>query len=62
MRTTFEFEASGVSHEELQEKAQELIAKFLSIEISEVEAKTDVEMHVTANDKTFTAKVYVRVK
>ncbi len=62
MRTTFEFEASGVSHEDLQSKANETVARFLGVEVSQVEAKADVEMHVTTNENIFTAKVYVRIK
>lgn len=62
MRTTFEFEASGTSYADLQQKVEEFIAKFLTIDPSDVATKADAEMHVTSNDKTFTAKVYVRIK
>jgi|1048.fasta_scaffold13336_4 hypothetical protein len=62
MRTTFEFEATGTSHEELQRKAEELVARYLNIELDSVESKTDIEMNVKAENDVFTAKVHVRIK
>lgn len=62
MRTTLEFEASGGSYADLQQKVEEFIATFLSVDPRDVAAKADAEMHVTSNEKTFTAKVYVRIK
>jgi hypothetical protein len=62
MRTTFEFEATGTSHEDLQQKTEELVARYLNINLDSVESKTDIEMNVKAENDVFTAKVHVRIK
>jgi hypothetical protein len=62
MRTTFEFEATGTSHEDLQQKAEQLVARYLNINLDSVESKTDIEMNVKAENDVFTAKVHVRIK
>jgi hypothetical protein len=62
MRTTFEFEVTGTSHEDLQRKAEELVARYLNINLDSVESKTDIEMNVKAENDVFTAKVHVRIK
>ena len=62
MRATFEFEATGASHEDLQRKAEEYIARYLNIGSNLVESKADIEMNVKAENDVFTAKVHVRIK
>lgn len=62
MRTTFEFSAAGTSHEDLKRKTEEVVAKFLDIDLELVESKAEIEMNVTFEKDMFQAKVYVRIK
>jgi hypothetical protein len=62
VRTTFEFSAAGVSHEDLKQKTEEVVAKFLDIDLELVESKAEIEMNVTFEKDMFEAKVYVRIK
>ena len=66
MRATFEFDVAGTSRDELNEKAEELIAKFLSVpSIDEAMSMVDTEMKVsqsTENENIFIAHVHVRIR
>lgn len=62
MRTTFEFDATGTSYENLKRKTEEVVAKFLDIDLELVESKAEIEMNVTFEKDMFHAKVYVRIK
>lgn len=66
MRSTFEFDVAGASRAELNEKAEELIAKFLSVpSIDEAMSMVDTEMKVLQspdNKDLFVAHVHVRIR
>jgi hypothetical protein len=63
MRSTFEFEVSGSSLDDIKNKAEMAIAKFLGLDAeAEIDNLVNAELHAVASDSKFTAKVYVRVK
>jgi hypothetical protein len=58
---------TGKSREEIESKAKERIAKYLSVTPEETEEKTDIEFFITVGeegplDLTFTADCTVRIK
>jgi hypothetical protein len=65
MRTSLEFNVDGSAHEEIKQKAEQQIRKYLSLDNEQdLEPYADVELKVFGelSDKQYTAKVTVRIK
>ena len=67
MRTSMKFSVTGKSREEIESKLRERIAKYLNVDISAVDEKTDVEMFIYVGEEgplqlTFVAECNVKVK
>ena len=67
MRTTIRMQVTGKTREDLESKTKQRIAKYLSVDVEEVEGLTDIEMFVGVGEEapmelTFVAECSVRIK
>jgi hypothetical protein len=65
MRTSLEFNVDGMNHEDIKEKAEQQIRKYLGLDKgADLTEHADVELKVAGelSEKTYTAKVAVRIK
>jgi hypothetical protein len=65
MRTSLEFNVDGVTHEDIKEKAEQQIRKYLDLDKeADLSEYADVELKVVGelSEKPYTAKVAVRIK